>query len=326
MSTRPFVCDPADVHSGEGGRLAAAEARFAGTEILDPDSAAFDEAHAAIDGYFGPKNEIERRPVLQRWLRDPLDDGNVRVDYHLLAWHERDTGRLAAVRDAFVGLDRERGLCAVLLSHSFVLPDFRRSGVATPVRTSPANLARADLARHGFPGAPILLVAEMEPVVPSDLASIVRLLSYGKSGYGVIPPSILPYCQPDFRDLEALGVPAEPIPMPCVVRWLGHEDEHRVLTSLADTLIVVLSSLHLRACEPTHVRELARRERGALLGRPEHLPLIELPTRPSELGRLEPLLRSRALLHYPERYRVDLPDPDQDLAALLAVRDRLESE
>lgn len=324
MITRPFVCDPADVHSGEGGRLADAEARFAGTEILDPDSAAFDEAHGVIDGYFGPKNEIERKDVLQRWLRDPLDEGGVRVDYHLLAWHERATGALAAVRDAFVGIDRDRRLCAVLLSHSFVLPAFRRSGVATLVRTSPANLARADLRRHGISGAPILLAAEMEPVVPADLASIVRLLSYGRSGYGVIPPSILPYCQPDFRDVEAMGVPAEPIPMPCVVRWLGHEDEHRVPTALADALILVLSSLHLRACEPTHVQRLAERERGALVGQPEHLPLIVLPTTPSELDRLEPLLRSRALPHYPPRYQVDLPDPDEDLAALMDAAARLE--
>ncbi|MCA9490512.1 MAG: hypothetical protein KC621_11335 [Myxococcales bacterium] len=323
MRTRPFVCDPADVHPGEGGRLADAEARFVGTEILDPDSDAFDEAHRVIDDYFGPKNEIERKDVLQRWLLDPLD-GDVHVDYHLLAWHERSTGQLAAVRDAFVGIDRARGLCAVLLSHSFVLPAFRRSGVATLVRTSPARLARDDLRRHGLSEAPILLAAEMEPVVPADLASIVRLLSYGRSGYGVIPPSILPYCQPDFRDVEAMGVPAEPIPMPCVVRWLGHEDEHRVPTALADALIVVLSALHLRACEPTHVRALAERERGALVGRPEHLPLIVLPTAPSELDRLEPLLRSRALAHYPPRYQVDVPDPDEDLAALRAAAARLE--
>ncbi len=334
MTTRPFELDPSIGVGADRERLVEAGSRFVGTEVVDPTSRAFDEAYGALEAYFGHKNEIERRQVLEGWVGGPLLAPRLSVDYHLLAWHERATGALAGVRDAFVGLDHDRRLCAVLLSHSLVMPPFRRSGVAALIRTAPTELARRDLARNGLPaGTPTVLVAEMEPCVPSDRSSIVRLLSYGRSGYGVIPPSVLPYCQPDFRDLAALGVPAEPIPMPCVVRWIGHEGEGRLPTELADAMVRILAALHLRACEPTHVLALERDDRSALArhaaataSSPDagFVPVLPLPTVPAEIGRLEPLLRSRALAHYPERYRTAMPDPDQDLAALLEAGELME--
>lgn len=317
--------DPADLYEGRE-RFERATAEFRTVEVTDPASPAFDEAFGAMWAYFGPKNEIERRPVLERWLHDPLVGGTLEVRYHLLAWRDRRTDALAGVRDLFVGVDRARRMSVTLLSHSFVLPEYRRSGVATLIRTAPATVARRTVAEAGMGEVPVLLGAEMEPVVPADPASVVRLLSYGRSGYGAIPPDVLPYCQPDFRDLAALGVEALPIPMPCVVRWVGHEDEHRIPTALAASLVETFAALHLRACEPGHVEALAAADLAALerYGRPD-IDLVVLPTTPAEIERLAPLLRSRALLRYPERYRVAMPDPDADLAALHAAGRALEA-
>lgn len=321
MIDAPFETSDRDLFAGEGpARFLETRARFRGTEIRDPDGPAFDEAWAAMDGYFGAKNEIERRSVLEEWLRRPLVAGRVRVTYHLVAWHDRGTGALAGVRDCFVGVDVERRLCGVLLSHSFVPPDHRRSGVAALIRTCPADLARRAVSQWGLDAetTPTALCAEMEPCVPSDRGSIVRLLSYGRSGYSSVPPRVLPYCQPDFRDLAALGVPAEPIAMPLVVRWLGHEAERVLPTRLADALIESFALLHLRACEPTHVQALAAADRAGLVrfGR-DTIPLLPLPTSVAELPLLEPLLRSRALAHYPERFH-RAPEGDE-LAELEAA-------
>lgn len=316
MTDLSFDVPPDDLFPGEGPeRFASATARFRGTEIVDPDGPGFAQAYDAMAAYFGPKNEIERRPVLAEWLRRPHRDGRLRIDYQLLAWHERSTGALAGVRDSFVGVDTARGLCGVLLSHSFVPDPFRRSGVATLIRTAPALFARRAVAAAGLPAdTPIALCAEMEPCVPADRGSIVRLLSYGRSGFASVPPAVLPYCQPDFREVPAAET--EPIPMPFVVRWLGHEGAGELPTALADALVEIFCALHLRACEPTHVRALAAADRAGLARFGERIPTNPLPTTLSEWERLVPLLRSRALLHYPERFRSAVPDPDADLAAL----------
>ncbi len=321
MIDSPFDTTDRDLFPGEGvARFAEARARFRGTVVRDADGAGFDEAYGAMAGYFGPKNEIERRPILQDWLRRPLLTDRIRISYQLLAWHDRATGALAGVRDQFVGVDVERGRCGVLLSHSFVPEPWRRSGVATLVRTAPADLARAEVARHGLDpvATPIVLCAEMEPCAPTDRGSIVRLLSYGRSGYASVPPAVLPYCQPDFRELSS-GADAEPIPMPFVVRWLGHEADGVLPTALADALVEIFALLHVRACEPTHVEALAAADRARLAAHGPTIALNPLPTRAEELDRLIPLLRSRALPHYPERFRGAAGDPEEELSALRAA-------
>jgi hypothetical protein len=158
----------------------------------------------------------------------------------------------------------------------------------------------------------------MEPCVPADRGSIVRLLSYGRSGYASVPPAVLPYCQPDFRDLGSADE-AAPIPMPFVVRWLGHEADGLLPTALADALVESFALLHERACEPTHVRALAASDRAGLARHGDTIALHPLPTRVDQLDRLIPLLRSRALPHYPERFRGAAGDPDEELSALRAA-------
>jgi hypothetical protein len=111
--------------------------------------------------------------------------------------------------------------------------------------------------------------------------------------------------------------------MPLVVRWVGREADGVLSTALADALIEVLAVIHLRACEPTHVRALADADRAGLVryGRPT-IPLLRLPTDARELDRLEPLLRGAVLVHYGEPAR----DPTPERAALAAARDAMTAE
>lgn len=316
--TDAFGVDPADVWSGERDRFERATPRFSGHRVCDPASPVFDEAFGALWDCFGAQGELERRPVLEAWLREPTVRGPLRIDYHLLVWRERASGALVAIRDAFVGVDRAGGSCVALLSHALVLPGFRRSGVAAVVRTAPATLARQAVAAAGI-DAPRVLVAEMEPVDPADAASIVRLLAYGRAGFAVVPPAVLPYCQPDFR---ALSDPSDaaPIPMALVVRVVGRESARALPAPLASAIVAQLAAIHERACEPTHVRALAEADHAALLHHGgASIPLLALPTAPAQLERLTPLLRSRMLAHYPARFRRDVPDPVADLAALRAM-------
>lgn len=290
--------------------LDAAAAAYAIEEVTDPASPAFDESFRALDAFFGPRNEIERRPVLERWLREPASDGDISVRYHLLAARAAD-GTLAGVRDCFVTTDGTR--CVVLLSHSWVDPAHRRTGLAGLLRTAPAGLARR--AAADLPGgAPILLVAEMEPADPGDPGSLVRLLSYGGAGYVAVPPSHMPYCQPDFRDLDALGEEQRPIPMILVARWLGREGQPIPKADVAG-IVRAFRVIHLRACRRRDLDLLLARALAALDAAPDDPVPVVRPTAET----LPELLRSHVLPRYPAAWRGPVPAPEDDLAALHAA-------
>ena len=302
-----------DRHPGERGLGDAAE-RYALEEVTGP-GPAFDAAWRALDGFFGPRNEIERRDVLERWLTDPVTDGPIRVRYHLVVARAAD-GSLAGARDCFVTLDGER--CVVLLSHSLVEPAHRRTGLAGLLRTAPAALARRAVADGGMPReTPILLVAEMEPVDPADPGSLVRLLAYGRAGYVAVPPAAMPYCQPDFRDLDALGEDQRPIPMVLVARWLDHEGA-AIPAAHVEGIVRGFRAIHLRACRRADLDALLGRALAALGAYP-HDPVPVLPLAGPAAEILEPLLKSRVLLNYPPAWRGLVPDADADLAALVVA-------
>jgi 4-aminobutyrate aminotransferase/(S)-3-amino-2-methylpropionate transaminase len=317
--TAPLPLDPRDLHIGEGAaRFDAANARYVGTRIVSGAGQPFAEAWEAMNGFFGPRNEIERREVLERWLRDPIDHGHIRVRYHLLAWHDRRTGELAAVRDIFVATDIVAQICVVLLSHSFVLPAHRRGGTAALLRTAPAAIARMDLAdRKLNPDSPILLVAEMEPLDPSDDGTLVRLLSYGRAGYRVLHPEACPYFQPDFRDVRALGIPAHHVPMALVLRWLGHDAADELPASYAAAIVHHFRRIHSRAVGKDDLREASEHGISGLRrwGRPA-VPLLRIPPNARGLLALEPMLRSRMLPFYPAKYRGELRDTQEEYAHL----------
>jgi hypothetical protein len=191
----------------------------------DPD---FDLAFGALWAEFGARSEVEQPTVLSRRLRwngDRLvEDYALRYRLVLLKSH----GKLAAVRDhtAIVRGGQEEAI--VHLSHNFIAPEWRRSGLAGWLRALPIQSARNCLAEQGRSSAsPIILVGEMKALDPADPASYTRLKAYEKAGYLLIDPRRVRYLQPDFREPDEIDLTggARPLSLSLIIRRVGRESE-----------------------------------------------------------------------------------------------------
>ncbi|MGK4009190.1 hypothetical protein WMF31_41710 [Sorangium sp. So ce1036] len=319
-----MIVDPRDVCPGEGPeKVARALARFSVDEVRD--AASFDEGYAALDAVFGPKGELERREVLTAWFAGEHTDpaAPVVATYHMLLARGVDgDGRLAGVRDCYVTLDRAARRCVVLLSHALVLPAFRRTGLAALLRAAPVALARRALDAAGLGGAEVLLAAEMEAVDPDDRDTVVRLLAYGRAGFSVVPPAVLPYAQPDFRDTAALGVAAVPLPLLAVVRQVGEEERPDIPRDRAASFLRHYQAAHAREVsqeELAPIRDNALARLEAFPG--ERVPLVRIPRGPEEIAGFAPLLRSAVMPLYPPAWRGEAPldAPERELERLVAA-------
>ena len=212
----------------------------------DPDFAA---GYGRLWAEFGDRGEMERRAVIEDRLgwdpRRPI--GGAALLYEMLV--VRRAGALAAVRDhtAIVRVDAagraQPGPTVVHLSHVLVEPAYRGSGLAGWLRALPLQAARRCAAAAGqAPGAPIVLVAEMEHPDPRDPATMVRLGAYERAGFRKVDPEAAPYAQPDFR-LPALlaGVTPVALPLALIVRRVGREREEAMAAS---ELAAVVDALH----------------------------------------------------------------------------------
>ncbi|WP_437813243.1 hypothetical protein [Sorangium sp. So ce1078] len=332
-----MIPDLGDVYPAEGpAKVARAIARYSLEEARE--SAAFDEGYGALDAFFGPKGELERREVLAAWLAGVHTDraAPIVATYHMLLARRVDDGRLAGVRDAYITLDRAARRCVALLSHALVLPEHRRSGLAALLRAAPVALARRALAEAGLGGAAgdaggaeVLLAAEMEAVDPDDRDTAVRLFAYGRAGFSVIPPAALPYAQPDFRDTAALGVTPVPLPLVAVVRQVGEEERGDISRGGAAAFLRHYQAVHAREVDPAHlvpIRENALGRLNAFAG--ERVPLIRIPRGPAEIAGFAPLLRSAVMPLYPPAWRGKAPldDPARELERLSAAWSQGEGE
>jgi hypothetical protein len=199
----------------------------------DPD---FEAAYTRLWTEFGPRGEMETRAVIRERLawRPERPVGRVALAYELLVL--RRAGEIAALRDhtAVVKLDeRGRPLAApvvVHLSHSFVEPAHRGSGLIAWLRALPLQAARRCAQAAGVASAtPVVLVAEMEPPTPDAPERGLRLRSYERAGFAKVDPAAAPYAQPDFRPAEQLsGATPRPVPLALVVRRVGREHEREV--------------------------------------------------------------------------------------------------
>ena len=338
-----MIIAPADIHAGEGReKVEQALARFSVEEARD--AASFDEGYRALEAEFGPRGELERREVLSTWFAGPRvppagwwsgrsaqgQVGDVRCRYHLLLARD-ENGRLAGARDCFISLDvaatsADGGArCVVLLSHSLVLPAYRRTGVAALLRAAPVPLARRAAVEAGVPAgaAEIVLLAEMEPAAPEDPATVIRLLAYGRAGFRAMPPPIYPYAQPDFRDVAALGLPAVPLPLLMVVRQVGEEARLDMPRPRAEAILRQVQSVHACDNRPADIAEIRDHALGALAASDvDPVPLLALPEGRHQVDLLAPLLRSAVLPLYPAAWRRTEPgDPARELAALIAAWD-----
>jgi GNAT superfamily N-acetyltransferase len=176
---------------------------------------------------------MERRRVIEERLAwDPAKPASgAALAYELLVL--RRGGVLAALRDhtAVVRLDAAGrplpGPVVVHLSHAFVVPAQRGSGIAAWLRALPLETARrCARAAAADPATAVVLVAEMEPPDPAEPGRMARLRSYERAGFQKLDPAAAPYAQPDFRPAELLaGETPQAIPLSLVLRRVGREHE-----------------------------------------------------------------------------------------------------
>ena len=292
--------DFAGLFEGEAGDKArAAGARFSLEGVEGPQDPAFAQAYGALEGYFGPLGEIERREVHARFAASPrYVRGPYEMRYHLVLARD-EAGEVAGARDCTVALCAETRVCVVYLSHALVRPAYRRSGLAALFRLLPVQFGRAAIQAAGFAQdeVDLLLAVEQEPVDPARVDSVVRLCAYGRSGFSVVDPAVLPYSQPDFRDLAALGVEASPVPLMAVVRWVGKEKARELPARLCAAYVTHLyDGIHGSHCRAEDLAPL----RDFALGRLEasglaRAPLLPLPERPEDAEALARLHQDRVV-------------------------------
>ncbi len=261
-------------------------------EVVDQ-AEAFEQGLAILNEHFGPKGEIESDEVLRRWFhagRVVSQVPDFEVQYCMVLVRDLE-GAIVGVRDCFFSYARDSARVVVLLSHSYVVPEWRRTGVASLLRIAPAQLARDGLGGEGR----ITLFAEMEFIDPADQSSIVRLLAYGKTGFSAVPPTALHYAQPDFREREP-GQPALPLPFISVIRRIGREEERLVAPGELRELIDHIQSIHAQHCP---AEDLAEIREHAFPSGPFCLDVVLLRPSLSDFGSLDPLLESAVVDLYP---------------------------
>lgn len=312
--TWPF--QPGDIPVSEGlEKVAMAVHRFRLSEVKE--LAEFATAYGVLDRQFGPAGEIEREETLRTWLTAGWRTGQgqtIEAHYHMIVARDAD-GQIAGVRDCFVTRDPARSRVVVLLSHSLVLPEWRRTGLAALLRAAPIAIAR-----EAAPNAEIVLFAEMEMVHAHDRATVVRYVAYGRAGFRVLPPTILPYAQPDFRDLASLDGEPVPLPFVSVLRQVGREEQ----TSIARATVTALLD-HVQAIHAVHahgpqlgmIRAHALRPLTRDLRDP--LPLLRPPATTERVEELAPLLWSVVHPLYPAAWwgSAQPRDPSDDLLNLV---------
>src|SRR5262245_52501099 len=262
-----------DLAPGDGG---AARYDWSGKRIhriRSAEHAWFERAYDRLWEEFGARAEMEERAVVEGRLRwrpgEPV--GGHAFLYELVAI-ESD-GDLIAVRDhtAIVSLaaDRaERPAVVVHLSHAWVKPSHRRTGLAGWLRALPLSAARdcAELAGVATAG-PIDLVAEMELPSAAHPERAIRLRAYERAGFRMIDPAAVAYLQPDFRpaaDIDATGL--APLPLVLVVRRVGAEAEERLPTAEVCAIVGALYRMYEQHLRERDMQSLWRHLDGLLGG------------------------------------------------------------
>jgi hypothetical protein len=274
----------------------------------------FELGYDALLREFEKTADILPRAILERWFTArslSQADDTIQCEYAMVLADERESGAFAGVRDCFVTRDRATGRAVVLLAHTLVLPAFRRTGLAGILRSVPVVLA------HG--ASEILLAGEMDMAVPHPKDTVIRLVAYGRAGFRVIPPEMLPYAQPDLRDLSA-GVEPEPLPFLCVVRQVGEEDRAEISRARARAFVEHIDAVHrchMDGAQLDVIRDHAFDALDRVAADP--LPLLPLPRDATDATALRPLLKSVAFRLYPEAWRGHQPlaEPETEMQELL---------
>ena len=226
--------------------------------VRSPHDEYFDRAYRALWGEFGPRNEMESRPVIEQRLkwtpRQPI--GGHALLYELIVIHGSDG--LVAVHDhtAVLNLADPSAPLVVHISHVFVIEAYRGSGLAGWMRALPLRTARDLFRETNTLPRPITLVAEMEPIDARFADRIKRLRSYERGGYVKIDPSAIDYTQPDFREpaaIDATGGP-QPVRLSLVVRRVGRENETTTSGTEVRQMVEALYHIYRQSIRPQDMR------------------------------------------------------------------------
>jgi len=224
--------------------------------IQDP---LFETAFTTLAEFFQARGEMETRSVLEQrfdWNTDLLLPNQPLLHYSMILALDSKKN-VAAVRDfsAIIPPATELPRVTLHLSHLWIHPTHRRTGIAGWMRALPLETARTLLARaNHFSDAPMTLVAEMELPDGKDEDRNLRLLAYEKAGFLKVDPRVAPYLQPDFRDPSQIDASGRslPIPMALIIRRVGRENETFAPASLIRSIIHDLYTLYsktFRSCD-----------------------------------------------------------------------------
>ena len=245
---------PADLAPGDVAATDFDWSELTLRRVTGPTDPEFAAAYDYLWGEFGPRGEMERRPVIaERLAWDPRrPDGSAALQYEMLAVRRGD--ELIAVRDhtAVIPLDdrgRPRRMPTVVhLSHVLIGPSYRGSGLAGWLRALPLETARRCM--RGCRQAsetPIILVAEMELPVQGDIERLRRLRSYERAGFQKVDPEAAPYAQPDFRSVEEIDAAAPvPVPLALIIRRVGRERESHVPAEELAAIVGAIYTVYAR--------------------------------------------------------------------------------
>lgn len=234
----------ADLAPGDANSATTDLSAYRIDRIRAVDNPLFATAYAHLWAEFGAKDEMELRATLE--LRFRLAP---RVLYEMLLIRRGD--EFIAVRDhsAMVA----DGGAVVHLSHNFVSPQARRTGLAGWMRAWPIQTARECLAANGAAeDAPVTLLAEMEYETADDPARAIRLRAYENAGFLKIDPAVVDFHQPDFRAPEVIDATggARPLAFQLAVRRIGREGERTISGREVRGLVRALYSIYTPQFRP----------------------------------------------------------------------------
>jgi len=230
---------------------------FGFNEVTTPDDADFATIYQILADVFEPLGEMETKPVLIErlgWQGKRRDDGR-RFFYRMMALQK--DGRIAAARDhGIIVCEEPSPSIYVHLSHIWVAPEWRRSGLAGWMRAFPVSDARACASVENMP---ITLIAEMEPLEDAD--QLPRLAAYARAGFRRVDPVRVRYSQPDFRPpniIDATGGP-RPLPFWLMLRQVGNEDQNSISGDELRRLVEALYALYGAGFRESDMAPLFRR-------------------------------------------------------------------
>ena len=279
--SKPPRLNPSDLAPGD---LRSAQANLSDLtfhQIESTHSPLFQIGYNLLAELFEPHGEMESRPTLEQrfaWNLAPPTPPNPALHYAMILALD-PYNQVAAVRDftTLVPTPPQPARATVHLSHLWIHPTHRRTGLAGWMRAIPLQNARNLLEQTARPAdSPITLVGEMEFSDGKDEARTIRLLAYERAGFLKVDPQRMPYLQPDFRPpalIDSSGGP-QPIPMSLILRRVGHETQTHAPAAEIRTLIHDLYTIYATTFRPADMAPLWEKWRASST---LHTPISLLP-------------------------------------------------